>query len=70
MRGLLCYTCNHFVLRYIEGDPIASHNAAIYIASIAADYGPEYDPMPRPLVEPNRPNLRPMHVPESPVRLP
>jgi hypothetical protein len=54
VRGLLCYTCNHFVLRYVEGDPIASHNAAVYIAGIAAAYGPEYAPVLRdPLVEPD-----------------
>lgn len=46
VRGLLCYTCNHEVLGWLEGDPIASHNAAIYFGSIAADYGPEYDPFP------------------------
>lgn len=44
VRGLLCYTCNHFVLRYIEGDPIACHNAALYIAQIAADYDDLYEP--------------------------
>jgi hypothetical protein len=46
VRGLLCFTCNHYVLRYVEGDPIASHNAAVYIGLIARDYGPEYDPYP------------------------
>lgn len=54
VRGLLCYGCNHFLLRWIEADPIACHNAAIYIAGIAAAYGPEYDPMPNTLVESNR----------------
>jgi hypothetical protein len=53
VRGLLCYTCNHFVLRYVEGDPVAAHNAAVYIALIATDYGPEYAPVLRDsLVEP------------------
>lgn len=44
VRALLCYTCNHFVLRYVEGDPIAAHNAAVYIAAIAAEYGDVYEP--------------------------
>lgn len=63
VRGLLCFTCNHYVLRYIEGDPIASHNAAIYIAGIARAYGSIYDPMPDPLVEADRPARRQLHVP-------
>lgn len=44
VRGLLCFTCNHYVLRYVEGDPIASHNAAVYLSRIATDYGPEFTP--------------------------
>lgn len=51
VRGLLCFTCNHYVLRYVEGDPVAAHNAAVYLAGIAADYGPEYAPVLHPLVE-------------------
>ena len=59
VRGLLCYTCNHFTLRYVEGDPVAAHNAAIYIGLIAADYGAEYAPMflRDPLVEPGSTDL-------------
>ncbi len=63
VRALLCHTCNYYVLRYIEGDPIASHNAAVYLANIARDYGDQYDPMPRPLVEPSRPNRRELQLP-------
>lgn len=44
VRALLCYTCNHWVLRYIEGDPIACHNAAVYFGNLARDYGRVYDP--------------------------
>lgn len=62
VRGLLCFTCNFHVLRYVEGDPIAAHNASVYLAGIAADYGPEYDPMPRPHVETDRPALRPLRL--------
>ena len=65
VRGLLCYTCNHFVLGFVEFDPIAAHNAAVYLARIARAYGPEYDPFPvsDPLVEADRPARRPMRVP-------
>lgn len=44
VRGLLCYTCNKFVLGFIEFDPIAAHNASVYIANIARDFGDLYDP--------------------------
>lgn len=44
VRALLCFTCNHYVLRYIEGDPIACHNASVYLAGIARDHGREYEP--------------------------
>jgi hypothetical protein len=63
IRALLCHTCNYYVLRYVEGDPIASHNAAIYLANIARDYGPGYDPMPAPLVEADSPTRRELRLP-------
>lgn len=69
VRGLLCHTCNHYVLRFIEGDPIACHSAALYIGNIARDYGPEYDPALPPAgpvpVRPNRTAL-----PRLSIRLP
>ena len=40
IRGLLCYTCNHFVLGFVEFDPIAAYNAAVYLMGIAEDFGP------------------------------
>lgn len=46
VRGLLCYSCNHEVLRYLEGDPISAACAAQYLADIAVSYGTEYDPWP------------------------
>lgn len=65
VRALLCYTCNKFVLGFVEFDPIAAHNAAVYLAGIAADFGPEYDPMPAALVEPRRTTgPRPLRVPD------
>ena len=74
VRGLLCYTCNHFVLGFVEFDPIAAHNAATYIGGIARDYGPAYDPFPSaqpalrdPLVEARRTKGRVMPLP---VKLP
>lgn len=63
VRGLLCYVCNKSLGQW-EFDGIASAQAAIYIAGIARDHGPEYDPMPPTLVEPRRPaGLRPLHLP-------
>ena len=35
VRGLLCYTCNKFVLGFVEFDPIAAHNASVYLADIS-----------------------------------
>lgn len=70
VRALLCYTCNHQILGWVEGDPIAAHNLAIYVGSIAADYGPEYDPFPvrTALVEANRAPSRP-RLSLRPIRL-
>lgn len=62
VRGLLCHTCNHYVLRFIEGDPIACHSAALYIGNIARDYGPDYDPA--------LPASGPMPVPDDRPALP
>lgn len=63
VRGLLCYTCNHWVLGWVEGDPVAAHNAAVYLALIATDYGPEYAPVLNALVEPSGPANRPVRLP-------
>lgn len=43
VRALLCYRCNEY-LGHWEFDPIATHNAARYLAEIARAYGPDYDP--------------------------
>lgn len=61
-RALLCYTCNK-ALGWWEFDPIAAHNAALYLASIAAAYGPIYDPLPRPHVEPGGTANRAVRLP-------
>lgn len=71
VRGLLCYTCNKFVLGFIEFDPIAAHNASVYIAGIARDFGEQYDPaaVPAPLVVTRQPTARPVR-PRPPDDLP
>lgn len=65
VRGLLCYTCNKFVLGFVEFDPIAAHNASVYLAQIAADHGALYAPtaLPTPLVEAVRPTRRILPLP-------
>jgi hypothetical protein len=55
VRGLLCYTCNHFVLGFVEFDPIAAHNASVYLAQIAADHGDTYAPTEAVLEPPKAP---------------
>lgn len=64
VRALLCYFCNKYLGQW-EGDPIAAHNAAIYLAQIAAAYGESFDPaMPQRSMEPSTPPAsRPMSVP-------
>jgi len=62
VRGLLCYTCNK-ALGWWEGDPVASHNAALYLSDIAASYGDGYDPLPRSLVEPGSKTDNRVHLP-------
>lgn len=57
VRGLACYLCNKYLGQW-EGDPIAAHNASVYLANIAADYGEEYEPLRHPLVEAKRPAQR------------
>lgn len=43
VRGLLCYRCNEFMGQW-EFNPIAAHNASVYLAKIAATYGEIYAP--------------------------
>lgn len=63
VRALLCYRCNQYLGQW-EFDGIAAHNAAIYLAVIAAGHGPAFDPgLPGRVVEPNRPTPRPLRVP-------
>lgn len=59
VRGLLCYFCNHFVLGTVEFDPIAAHNAAVYLSNIAHDFDPGYDPLCDALVAPDITHLLP-----------
>lgn len=67
VRGLLCYLCNKYLGQW-EGDPIAAHNASVYLASVAADYGPEYEPLRTPLVEAERPARRLLPLSVAPAR--
>lgn len=69
VRALLCYLCNKYLGQW-EGDPIAAHNAAIYLAAIARDYDPLYEPRlspPLPMEPQGRPQLR-LRLP--PIRVP
>lgn len=59
VRGLLCYFCNHFVIGTVEFDPIAAHNAAVYLSNIAADFDIGFDPLSSALVEPSVEHLLP-----------
>lgn len=57
VRGLLCYQCNHFLVGAAEFNPIAAHNAAVYLAGIANDFDPGFDPLHPALVEPDSPYM-------------
>lgn len=69
IRALLCYFCNKYLGQW-EGDPIAAHNAAIYLALIATAYGESFRPtMPERSMEPSTsPASRPMSLPIGGLR--
>jgi hypothetical protein len=62
VRALICYRCNLY-LGHWEFDPVAAHNAAVYLAAIAAGYGAGYDPLSKRLVEPDTAAPRPLSLP-------
>jgi hypothetical protein len=49
-RALLCYLCNKYLGQW-EGDPLAAHNAGVYLLAISEAYGDLRDPdRPAPLL--------------------
>lgn len=68
VRALLCYFCNKYLGQW-EGDPVAAHNAAIYLAQIAAAYGDTFRvTLSEPVVEAHDPASRPMSLPIGGLR--
>lgn len=61
VRSLLCYFCNKYLGQW-EGDPIAAHNASVYLAEIAATHGEAFRPSPAPVLEPPK-APRPLRLP-------